>query len=105
MIIYQPLQANHEMFVEFWSLRYKYAEENLYCDNIGQKCTEQGILDLYRWKNGTPLSRRKSDSVQRNFVRRINELAQIQPDASANAFLNIFADGGAIWRIFWLHCW
>lgn len=105
MIIYQPLQANTTEFVEFWSLRYEYAEENLYTDNIGQELTEQRILDLYRWKNGTPLSGRKLESVHRNFVQRRSELAQFQPNESANEFLARFADGGAIWRIFWLHCW
>ncbi len=105
MIIYQPLQANQQQFVEFWSLRYEYAEENLYIDNIGQELTEQRILDLYRWKNGTPLSDKKQASIHRNFIQRRNELAQCQPNDSANDFLARFSKGGAIWRIFWFHCW
>ena len=105
MLIYQPLQANQQQFVNFWSLRYEYAEENLYADNVGKELTEQRILELYRWKNGTPLSDKKLASVHRNFIQRRNELAQIQPNESANDFLARFTNGGAIWRIFWLHCW
>ena len=105
MIIYKPLQVNRQQFVEFWSLRYEYAEESLYLNNIGQALTEQRILELYRWKNGTPLSDKKLASVHRNFVQRRDELAQLQPNDSANDFLAHFINGGAIWRIFWLHCW
>lgn len=105
MIIYQPLQANTTEFVEFWSLRYEYAEEHLYNENIGKELTKQRILDLFRWKNGTRLSDRKQASVLRNFFARRGELAQLRPNQNANDLLGHFANGGAIWRIFWLHCW
>ncbi len=105
MIIYEPLQVSRQKFVEFWSLRYDYTEENLYTDNIGQALTEQRILELYQWKNGTPLSDRKLASVHRNFVQRKDELAHLQHNDSADDFLARFTKGGAIWRIFWLHCW
>lgn len=105
MIIYQPFQANQQQFVEFWNLRYEYAEEHLYLNNVGQELTEQRILELYQWKNGTPLSNRKLESVRRNFVQRRDELEQLPPNVSANEFLDHFTNGGAIWRIFWLHCW
>lgn len=105
MIIYQPQIANETEFVEFWSLRYQYAEEHLYDDNIGQDLTENRILDLFRWKNGRLLSSKKLTSVQNNFVARREELAQLPNDTPANVFLEQFPNGGAIWRIFWLHCW
>lgn len=105
MLIYQTAGANEAQFVVFWCLRYGYAEEKLYTDNIGQELTEQRILSLFRWKNGTPLSQRKQASVLRNFVCRQKELAQFQPNAEAAEFLGHFTGGGAIWRIFWLHCW
>jgi hypothetical protein len=105
MIIYKPFKVNRQQFVEFWSLQYKYPEENLYLENIGKALTERRILELYQWKNGTPLSGRKRASVNRNFVQRKDELAQLQLNDSANDFLARFTNGGAIWRIFWLHCW
>lgn len=105
MLIYQPSEASEAQFVEFWRLRYAYAKENIYEENIGQELTEQRILSLFRWKNGAPLSRRKQKSVNDNFVCRRAELAKFQLDANANDFLDCFRCGGAIWRIFWLHCW
>lgn len=113
MLTYQPLPANPRQFVEFWSLRYEDANENLYIDNIEKKLTEElakeRILKLFHWKNGTPLSDRKRASVDRNFIQRESELAQLQPNESAKDFakdfLARFTNGGAIWSIFWLHCW
>lgn len=105
MIIYEPLRANPEQFVAFWSDRYRYDKQNLYDDNIGRDLSEQRILDLFRWKNGTPLSGRKLASVQRNFIDRRHELAEIENIDNAMDFLSRFSQGGAIWRIFWLHCW
>jgi len=105
MLIYQPLHATHQQFVDFWNLRYEYAEENLYTNNVGHELNEQRILELYRWKNGMRLSRSKLESVRRNFIQRINELAQLEPNEGARNFLDCFNNGGAIWRIFWLHCW
>lgn len=104
MHIYQPIEAGIGEFVDFWSQRYEYAEEHLYNDNIRLELTEQRILDLYRWKNGTPLSEKKRNSVLKNFVQKRDELAQFKNNLTANGFLVHFADGGAIWRIFWLHC-
>lgn len=104
MHIYQAVEADQEQFVDFWSQRYEYAQEALYVDNIGQELTEQRIVDLFVWKNGTPLSERKRNSVAHNFVARRQELAQFQNNIDARGFLNHFGNGGAIWRIFWLHC-
>jgi len=92
-------------FVEFWKKRYFYADEHLYTENIGLELTEERILSLFLWKNGTPLSNLKQASVLKNFIERRQELARLQPDINAGDFLHHFKDGGAIWRIFWLHCW
>jgi hypothetical protein len=105
MLIYKPLEATRTQFIEFWSLRYAYPGENLYNDNIGRELTEERILALFEWKNGTPLSSRKRTSVLSNFVERRTELERFQANQQAEDFLAHFSDGGAIWRIFWLHSW
>jgi len=102
--IYQPIQTSAAEFIDFWSRRYRYAEAHLYDDNIGLGLTKQRILDLYRWKNNKDLSQKKLNSVIQNFIQRRNELSQFKDNLSANDILAHFADGGAIWRIFWLHC-
>jgi len=105
ILIYKPMQSAPAQFLQFWSDVYGYAKENLYEENIDKKLTEQSIFALFEWKNGTPLSNRKKESVRRNFVDRRGELEQLQPDMEPEKFLAHFAHGGAIWRIFWLHCW
>lgn len=104
MYIYQAVEANLVQFIEFWSQRYEYAREDLYNNNIGLELTEQRITDLYLWKNGTPLSERKRNSVAVNFSARRHELEKFQSTFNVREFLNHFEHGGAIWRIFWLHC-
>lgn len=92
-------------FVTYWSPRYNYKNEHLYADNIGKPLTAQRIYDLFVWKNGSRLAAKKRRSVEQNYVAHVKDLKRLLLDTSAEAFLNEFASGGAIWRIFWLHCW
>lgn len=105
MFIYDPRHVEPAEFVAFWSARYQYNREHLYDNNIGQELTEQRIYELFEWKNGTRLSEPKQESVHTNFVERLGELNNLPVDEAPLHFLQRFADGGAIWRIFWLHCW
>lgn len=105
MFAYKPIPANRQQFVEFWSRWYDDAEEKLYIENIGKDLTdEQRVFDLYKWKNGTPLSASKRAAVQRNFIDRSKGMEPLPNNYSAQDFLARFDTGGAIWRIFWLHC-
>src|SRR6266511_1632125 len=105
MVIYQPVEADRAAFVQFWSARYFYPKEELYDKNIGRELTEARILELFTWKNGTPLSKLKRAAVMRNYGAKGTELSRIPRDESVAKLLSRFAKGGAIWRIFWLHCW
>jgi hypothetical protein len=105
LIIYEPVQAEKKSFVEFWSARYAGYDDEFYDTNIGQELTEERILQWFEWKNGIRLSDRKKASVKENFIARRSELATIPPDELPEKTLARFRDGGAIWRIFWLHCW
>ncbi len=105
MIIYEPKRVDREAFVLFWSQRYQYMQEHVYYENIGQSPTSERVIALFEWKNGTPLSALKLQSVKHNFARRIDELMNIPVEEGAYDFLKRFHSGGAIWRIFWLHCW
>jgi hypothetical protein len=92
-------------FVAFWERQYDYPLEPLYTDNIGQPLTADRVHQLFEWKNGFPLSARKRCSIEKNYIARIQELNALPQNTDAAAFLARFALGGAIWRIFWLHCW
>lgn len=105
LVVLQPQGANKRTFVDFWSARYQYGSEPIYDANIGRPLTESRIFDLFMWKNGTPLSAAKRKSVKLNFVDRTAELARFGAKTRPAHFLTHFATGGAIWRIFWLHCW
>jgi hypothetical protein len=105
LIIYEPINATPEAFVEFWAARYTGYDDDFYEANVGQELTETRILEWSEWKNGTPLSGPKKNSVMRNFVARRNELVLLTQGETASNFLARFSEGGVIWRIFWLHCW
>jgi len=92
-------------FVNYWAPQYNYKNESLYADNIGKSLTVKRINELFEWKNGFRLSQSKQRSVDNNYISRISELKRVSRSASANTFLSQFDAGGAIWRIFWLHCW
>lgn len=105
LIIYQPVNAVPKAFIDFWAARYTGYDDDFYEANVGQELTETRILEWFTWKNGTPLSKLKRKSVLRNFVARRGELDHVPRDETASGFLSRFSEGGAIWRIFWLHCW
>lgn len=94
-----------EAFVDFWAQQYAYGLEHLYTANIGQRLTPERIGQLFEWKNGSRLSEAKRRSVEKNYIAHIARLEEFALEAGAKDFLNAFATGGAIWRIFWLHCW
>jgi len=97
--------ASAEQFVDYWSALYHDSREHLYTENIHRERTPASVYALFEWKNGGPLSERKKRSVEQNFIARIDETYSLPDDTSAREFLKRFAHGGAIWRIFWLHCW
>jgi hypothetical protein len=105
LIIYEPVHADRQAFIDFWAARYTGYDDDFYYANVGHELTEARILDLFEWKNGRRLSEEKRDSVLRNFVARRGELNQVSQEESAAALLARFAEGGPIFRIFWLHCW
>lgn len=96
--------ATNEAFVEYWSDRYVDPHEELYAANIGGVLTADCVNSLFEWKNGGTLSRAKSASIEKHYIRRLPELAGLPQSTTAEEFLGLFG-GGPIWRIFALHCW
>jgi hypothetical protein len=105
VFILKKLPASASEFVEFWSQRYHYELEELYERYIKTPHSTEAVEELFRWKNGTRLSSLKKASVEKNFIARINDTARLSVNTMPAEFLKEFANGGAIWRIFWLHCW
>lgn len=92
-------------FVLRWAPLYVYPLETLYDRNIRQPLSPVGVRELFEWKNGGRLARLKAESVQRNYIDHISDVNRLDRTTSASEFLEIFKQGGAIWRIFWLHLW
>lgn len=78
--IYQPVKATPSAFIDFWAARYTGYDDDFYTANVGQELTESRILEWFTWKNGTPLSKAKRESVLRNFVARRGEFDLVPHD-------------------------
>lgn len=96
--------ASADEFVAQWSQWYSYPSEDGYSSNIGLPLTPARIHALFEWKNGGKLSARKLKSVELHYAARSTELNNLPANTTAQDFLGKFG-GGAIWRIFLLHCW
>lgn len=89
-------------FIKFWSSQFEDPRAQLYKTNIDRPLTPKRILALFKWKNGGTIAMHKLASIQRNYIN-----TKPIPPAMGNreALLSFIAQpGGAIWRIFWLHC-
>jgi len=87
-------QSTNKDFVQFWDQFYSGYSEELYQANIGQELTENRITEWFIWKNGTPLSADKTQTIRLHFTP--NE--HISPEANSDtlaAFLNRPGD----WRV------
>jgi hypothetical protein len=95
-------------FVEFWSAQWSAKDRDQdrknYEPYIGEPLTCASLKALFTWKNQTNLSQNKQKTVER-FIYRLPELRCLSKDTDPKTFLETFAQGGAIWRIFLLHCW
>ena len=105
LFVYEGRSTTPAEFVSYWSTLYEDPREALYVDNIGLPLTPDRVRNLFIWKNGGVPSAAKSQSIETNYINRIAEVERLPLNTTASDFLDRFALGGAIWRIFWLHCW
>ena len=89
-----------EGFLDHWSERYSYkiSDDENYAPHIGKEMTEESRRKLFEWKNGSVLSKRKDDSVFRNYP------LSFPIDGLEQRFLDPKGSGGPIWNIFYMHC-
>lgn len=97
--------VSREQFVEFWDRVYEFPDTDVYEEEIGKPLTPERVRRLFLWKNGGKLPERTRASVEANFVQRIDEAKALPTATGAREFLERFDEGGAIFRIFWLHLW
>ncbi len=106
----QPSSLRH--FIKFWAERYYAADESLYLNNIKGPHTPKSLAALFKWKIGNRFFRYAMPDLKKHFINRrdeawklVKKLAVCEPRDLASRFLDEFNEGGAIRRIFWLHCW
>ncbi len=95
--------VDEQRFIEFWSARYPAKSDPVYQASIGKPLTEKRLLHLFEWKNGSRIARHKLASIRRNYVERRPVPPILGDSGSLLSFIQ--QPGGAIWRIFWLHCY
>lgn len=102
MKILVPKDTDQFEFIDFWSKQYDYGKEHLYDDNIHEELTDERVLKLFEWKNGTPISGKKMRSIEEHYLAD----QTIYPKEPSIELIKKILDrpGGAIWRIFWVHC-
>lgn len=90
-------------FIQFWGDLYFDRNEKLYFDRIKKdQFTIDDIEKLFEWKNGTPLSQKKKNSLK-NITKKIHIINKLKIDFSLNIFNNEFVVISSIWKIYLLH--
>lgn len=97
--MYLNLQIGHnnlDDFLNFWSEKYEDSDEK-YDRNINKPLTEKSRKELFEWKNGSKISKKKTESIEKNYP-------LIFDGNYEERYLNYNEPGGAIWNIFYIHC-
>lgn len=106
LTIYRPASVAPDEFVAYWSAQYPKQEDVLlYTPNINDGRSPRALYDLFLWKSGAWLAKKWRKAVETKIIPRFAELNTLPEDISAADFLRRFSEGGAIFRIFLLHCW
>ena len=88
-----------EHFLDHWSEKYPDSyDPRKYDPYVGRPLSESSRLLLFEWKNGSTLSKKKRDSVLKNYP------LSFPKSKLEKRYLNPEASGGAIWNIFYMHC-
>jgi hypothetical protein len=110
LVVCQYVAASPPQVVDFWSRYYSgrdlELDNDLYTRNINGRNgrhTARTLTLLFQWKVGNPYFESVLPRLQRQFVSRRADAYRLP--AEPNRFFAAFPKGGAIYRIFWLHCW
>ena len=86
-----------DAFVHHWAPKYKYPYEDKYESNIGKPLTDTSRRQLFEWKNGSVIAKKKLASIEKNYPLRFDGRVE-------DRYLRDGGLGGAIWNIFYAHC-
>jgi hypothetical protein len=104
LFMFERASSSAEAFVRFWRGCYSYPDEQLYAQNINGPITPATIRSLFKWKIGPRFFESHWPKIERTFVIRLDEALALPENVSAEHLLELFDEGGVVYRIFWLHC-
>lgn len=91
-------------FVEFWSRAYDPTNEHFYSDHVRKsEFSEDDVVQLFVWKNGTVLSRAKMESLTNKIISKLDVINALKRSFDENTFEQHFASLTAIWKSFLQH--
>jgi hypothetical protein len=94
--------TNFPPFLKYWAARYPNGyDEKYYNRHFGNVDLnrEDVLIDLFTWKNGGKIARRKVDSIRADYLK-----CWVEDTDLESRYLNPNKSGGPIWNIFYLHC-
>lgn len=94
--------GDKESFIDLWSQHYRDSNEHLYLENIEKKKTEDVIIKLFIWKNGSVMSKLKHERVLKHY--KPGDQSHLELDSPDKIAEYAAKDAAVIWNIFWLHC-
>ena len=96
--------ADLDEFVEVWSKAFNYPNMDSYTSNISKEIIELSDLrKLFVWKNGMPLSERKSISFEVKILSKLSVINQLKAVWESQMFNKEFEEISTVWKIFLLH--
>jgi hypothetical protein len=98
-------------FVNSWADQYYYPNSEVYERHVKGPHTAESLRKLFAWKIGARLASTHLPRIEEQFINRLPEASRSREKLAgcdshaAKDFLTEFNEGGAVYRIFWLHCW
>jgi hypothetical protein len=107
---FAPNPVSKSEFIRFWARAWAKMNsrdsDKQYDLHIRTPENPESLCELFRWKGGERFRIRDCERVERVFVPLIEKARHLKTrQASAADWAEEFPTGGAILRIFWMHCW
>lgn len=105
LTVYEAAIVSPTRFVNFWSEHYHDPRQCTYDQVIGQPIDEDRARELIGWRSKTGYTKEQREVIEKEFIAKVHLFKHIPRSTSPRRFLEKFPRGGAMLRLFWLHCW
>jgi hypothetical protein len=105
MYTFRATSVSPAEFVSFWWPQYPEVNDTPYVDNIGKSLTPERVHSLFNWKAGKRFRKRSQSIVKKTYISQLHKINKLPLTTDPSEFLAKYGGAGAIWGIFFLHCW